>query len=66
MGVPRTPWGKKAITAMVDQEKSTKQVAEAAELSPQYTAAILYGRIDSPKARKKISSVLGISDAEVL
>ena len=64
MKLPRTPWSKRAVITMIQKEMSTNQVADAAGLTRQYTAAILYGRVDSPEARKKISSVLEISDSD--
>lgn len=64
MKLPRTPWSKRAVITMVQKEMNTNQVADAAGLTRQYTAAIIYGRVDSPEARKKISAVLGISDSD--
>lgn len=63
MKLPRTPWSKRAVITMIVKEKSTKMVADETGMTPQYCASILYGRVNSPEAIKKISSVLGISDS---
>ncbi len=63
MKIPKTPWSKRAVITMIVSEKDTKKVASECGMTPQYTASILYGRVDSPEARKKISTVLNISDS---
>lgn len=60
----RTAWGRRALHYMIDHEITTKDVAEGTGLTRQYASAVLYGRVDSPKARKKISFFLGISDSD--
>lgn len=60
----RTPWGKRAMHAMVDLGIDTNNIADAVNLTRQYVSAIIYGRIDSPHARKKISDYLNISDSD--
>ena len=49
---------------MIDKGIDTVDVAKGTEMTRQYVASILYGRVDSPNARKKISDFLGISDSE--
>lgn len=60
----RTPWGRRAMHTMIDKSIDTVDVAKGTEMTRQYVASILYGRVDSPNARKKISDFLGISDSE--
>ena len=43
---------------------NTVDIAKGTDMTRQYVASILYGRVDSPNARKKISDFLGISDSE--
>lgn len=60
----RTVWGRRALHHMIDNGITTNDVADGTGMTRQYVASILYGRVDSPKARKKISDFLGISDSE--
>ena len=60
----RTPWGKRAMHTMVDKGIDTNEIADAVHMTRQYVAAIIYGRVDSPHARKMISDYLNISDSE--
>lgn len=64
MAKARTPWSKRAVHTMTDKEISTTDISKGVNLARQYVAAVVYGRINSPKARKKISAFLGISDSE--
>lgn len=64
MKLPRSPWCKRAVITMIENEISTNVVANACGFTPQYTASILYDRVNSPTARKKISAFLGISDSD--
>lgn len=58
----RTEWGKRAMHAMIDKELSTADVAIGIGMSKVYVGSVIYGRTNSPKARKKISTYLNIND----
>lgn len=60
----RTPWSRRANHVMIENEIDTQKISDATGMARQYVAAVVYGRVDSPKARRKISDFLGISDDE--
>lgn len=58
----RTEWSKKAKVTMIMKGLSIKEVARMARYTPEYASGIIHGRIDSPKAKSKISDILDIAD----
>jgi cyanate lyase len=49
---------------MIDKGVTSADIAAGTGLDKRYVASVIYGRVDSPRARKKISDFLGISDSE--
>lgn len=59
----RTPWSRRAGTKMIELGIDTTDLAKKTGKTRQYIASVIYGRVDSPVARKQISDILGISDS---
>lgn len=60
----RTQWSRTAGHHMIDKGVTSADIAAGTGLDKRYVASVIYGRVDSPRARKKISDFLGISDSE--
>lgn len=65
MARARTEWAKRANIAMIEKNISCQDIADKLDLTRQYVASIVYGRVNSPQAIARISSLLDISDDPV-
>lgn len=65
MARARTEWAKRVNIAMIEKNISCQDIADKLNLTRQYVASIVYGRVNSPKAIARISSLLDISDDPV-
>lgn len=57
-----TPWGKLVWHALIDRDMSIRDLATGCGMTREYTSAVVYGRVYSESAVKKISSYLDIPD----
>jgi len=58
---PRTPWCKAALKALIDQDMSKIELAEAVGMSRNLVADVVNGRVFAPEIAEKITAVLHIT-----
>ncbi len=59
-----SPWCKQVRIAMIERDMSVKMLATEAQLSKEYTSAVINGRVYSESAAKAIGEVLEIPVTE--
>lgn len=57
-----SPWCKSVKHALIDRDWGVAELAEAANMSKEYTSSVINGRVYSEPAIKNISDILNIAE----